>query len=140
VLSPEEVARLLDVAPGLKSTEIYNGVDLPQRRRLNMKSYAPVQDGQARGPDRFSAATVGTPSQRSGTRRQGTHPDNASHNGIAHVAFDREDSLRSREYIISWLTPHAPAVYASCSALPPPHATLLPGGALPPYLGRTCTG
>src|SRR5262249_51398652 len=62
--------------------------------------------------------------------------DNASHNGIAHVAFDHEDSLRSREFIISWLnhTPHAAAVYASCSALPPPHATLAsrrPATALP---------
>ena len=28
---------------------------------------------------------------------------NASHNGIAHVAFDHNDSLRSREFIISWL-------------------------------------
>jgi hypothetical protein len=39
--------------------------------------------------------------------------DNASHNGIAHVAFDHENSLRSREFIISWLTPtpHATAVY-----------------------------
>ena len=56
------------------------------------------------------------------TRRDG----NASHDGIAHVAFDHDDSLRSREFIISWLnhTPHATAVYASCSALPPPHATL----------------
>ena len=37
---------------------------------------------------------------------------------IAHVAFDHNDSLRSREFIISWLnhTPHATAVYASCSA------------------------
>src|SRR2546428_2861812 len=48
----------------------------------------------------------------------------------------REDSLRSREFIISWLTstPHAPAVYASCSASPPPHATLAsrrPATALP---------
>ena len=51
---------------------------------------------------------------------------NASHDGIAHVAFDHNHSLRSREFIISWLnhTPHATAVYASCSALPPPHATL----------------
>jgi hypothetical protein len=32
--------------------------------------------------------------------------------GSAHVAFDHEDSLRSREFIISWLTPtpHATAV------------------------------
>src|SRR5262249_36340719 len=56
--------------------------------------------------------------------------------GIAHVAFGREDSLRSRDFIISWLnpTPHARAVYASCSALPPPHATLAsrrPAMALP---------
>ena len=41
-----------------------------------------------------------------------------------------------REFIISWLTPtpHAPAVYASCSASPPPHATLAsrrPATALP---------
>ena len=62
--------------------------------------------------------------------------DNASHNGIAHVAFDHENSLRSRDLIISWLTPtpHATAVYASCSALPPPHATLAsrrPATALP---------
>src|SRR5215831_10827323 len=62
--------------------------------------------------------------------------NNASHNGIAHVAFDHEDSLRSREFIISWLTPtpHATAVYASCSASPPPHATLAsrrPATALP---------
>src|SRR5262249_11336331 len=49
--------------------------------------------------------------------------DNASHSGIAHVAFDHEYSLRSRDFIISWLnpTPHAQAVYASCSASPPPH-------------------
>jgi hypothetical protein len=40
------------------------------------------------------------------------------------ILFDHENSLRSREWIISWLTPtlHAPAVYASCSASPPPHA------------------
>src|SRR5262249_34669795 len=55
---------------------------------------------------------------------------------IAHVAFDHENSLRSRDFIISWLnpTPHATAVYASCSALPPPHATLAsrrPAMALP---------
>src|SRR5262249_20878827 len=60
--------------------------------------------------------------------------DNASHNGIAHVAFGREDSLR--DFIISGLnlTPHARAAYASCSALPPPHATLAsrrPATALP---------
>ena len=32
--------------------------------------------------------------------------------------------FRSREFIISWLnhTPHATALYASCSASPPPHA------------------
>src|SRR5262249_19321544 len=50
--------------------------------------------------------------------------------------FDHEDSLCSREFIISWLTPtpHATAVYASCSASPPPHATLAsrrPATALP---------
>src|SRR5262249_42338082 len=42
----------------------------------------------------------------------------------------------SRDFIISWLnpTPHAQAVYASCAALPPPHATLAsrrPATALP---------
>jgi hypothetical protein len=68
--------------------------------------------------------------------------DNASHNGIAHIAFDHRDSLRSREFIISWLnhTPPAPAVYASCSASPPPHATLATRRLAKPYLGRTCTG
>jgi hypothetical protein len=67
---------------------------------------------------------------------------NASHNGIARVAFDHKDGLRSREFIISWLnhTPHATAVYASCSALPPPHATLASRRLARPYLGRTCTG
>src|SRR5437870_9476635 len=61
---------------------------------------------------------------------------------LAHVAFDHNDSLRSREFIISWLnhTPHATAVYASCSALPPPHATLASRRLARPYLGRTCTG
>src|SRR6516165_6407679 len=49
-----------------------------------------------------------------------------SHNGIAHVAFDHMHSLRFRDVTISWLnpTPHATAVYASCSASLPPHATL----------------
>src|SRR6266550_2437780 len=62
---------------------------------------------------------------------------NASHNGIAHVAFDHKDGLRSREFIISWLTPtpHATAVYASCSASPPPHATLASRRLARPYLG-----
>jgi hypothetical protein len=46
------------------------------------------------------------------------------------------DSLRSHGFIISWLnhTPRTTAVYASCSALPPPHATLAsrrPATALP---------
>jgi hypothetical protein len=52
------------------------------------------------------------------------------------------DSLRSHGFIISWLnhTPHATAVYASCSALPPPHATLASRRLARPYLGRTCTG
>src|SRR6201998_3525231 len=45
-------------------------------------------------------------------------------------------SLRFRDITISWLdqTPHASAVYASCSALLPPHATLAsrrPATALP---------
>src|SRR5439155_9936906 len=69
---------------------------------------------------------------RSGCALYGLRPrrdDSASHSGITHVAFDHEDSLRSRDFIISWLnpTPHATAVYASCSALPPPHATLASG-------------
>ena len=52
------------------------------------------------------------------------------------------DSLRSRGFIILWLnrTPHATAVYASCSALPPPHATLACRRLARPYLRRTCTG
>src|SRR4029077_19590950 len=64
------------------------------------------------------------------------------HNGIAHVAFDHNDSLRSREFIISWLnhTPHATAVYASCSTLLSPHATLASRRLARSYLGRTCTG
>src|SRR5258706_9820697 len=43
---------------------------------------------------------------------------------------------------ISWLNPrpHAPAVYASCAALPSPHATLATGRLARPYPGRTCTG
>jgi hypothetical protein len=42
----------------------------------------------------------------------------------------------------SWLTPtpHALAVYASCSASPPPHATLASRRFARPYLGRTYTG
>src|SRR5262245_60059297 len=52
------------------------------------------------------------------------------------------DSLCSRDFIISWLnrTPHATAVYASCSALPPPHATLASRRPARPYLSRTSTG
>jgi hypothetical protein len=52
------------------------------------------------------------------------------------------DSLRSRDFIISWLnhTPHATAVYASCSASPPPHATLASRRLARPYLRRTYTG
>src|SRR5262245_57109143 len=52
------------------------------------------------------------------------------------------DSLRSRGFIISWLyhTPRTTAVYASCSASPPPHATLASRRLARPYLGRTCTG
>src|SRR5258707_13163670 len=43
---------------------------------------------------------------------------------------------------ISWLNPrpHSPAVYASCAALPPPHATLATGRLARPYPDRTCTG
>src|SRR2546421_8110 len=43
---------------------------------------------------------------------------------------------------ISWLNPrpHAPAVYASCATLPPPHTTLATGRLARPYPGRTCTG
>jgi hypothetical protein len=37
-------------------------------------------------------------------------------------------------------TPYATAVYASCSALLPPHATLASRRPAKPYLGRTCTG
>src|SRR5437588_11541822 len=52
------------------------------------------------------------------------------------------DSLRSRGFIISWLnhTPRATAVYASCSASPPPHAPLVARRLARPYLDRTCTG
>src|ERR1700738_324838 len=37
-------------------------------------------------------------------------------------------------------TPHATAVYASCSASPPPHATLASRRLARPSLGRTYTG
>src|SRR5215471_10447502 len=52
------------------------------------------------------------------------------------------NSLRSRDFIIPWLnrTSHSTAVYASCSALPPPHATLASRRLARPYLGRTCIG
>jgi hypothetical protein len=42
------------------------------------------------------------------------------------VRSDHKNSRRSPEFLISWLnhTSHATAVYASCSALPPAHATL----------------
>src|SRR5258708_8628247 len=53
-----------------------------------------------------------------------------------------KDNLRFRDKGISGLnhTPHATAVYASCSALLPPHATLASRRLAGPYLGRTCTG
>src|SRR6266702_317013 len=55
---------------------------------------------------------------------------------------DAKDSLRLRDKGISELnhTPHVTAVYASCSALLPPHATLATRRLARPYLGRTCTG
>ena len=69
-------------------------------------------------------------------RNHGSHAEAIEIEFDAHVAFDHKDSLRSREFIISWLTPtpHATAVYASCSASLPPHATLAsrrPATALP---------
>src|SRR5437588_11769419 len=65
----------------------------------------------------------------------------AGHDGVARMAFAHEHGLRSRDKPISWLnhTPHATAVYASCSALLPPHATLASRRPARPYLGRTCT-
>ena len=53
-----------------------------------------------------------------------------------------KDSLRIRDKGISELnhTPHVTAVYASCSALLPPHATLATRRLARPYLDRTCTG
>ncbi len=55
-----------------------------------------------------------------------------------HMLRSTKHSLRSREFIISWLnhTPHATAVYASCSASPPPHATLASRRLARPCLGR----
>src|SRR6266702_8607092 len=55
---------------------------------------------------------------------------------------DAKDSLRLRDKGISELnhTPHVTAVYASCSALLPPHATLATRRLARPYLDRTCTG
>src|ERR1700675_5019380 len=70
----------------------------------------------------------------------------ASHIGLAHVAFDYLNGLRSCDLPISWLDhkPHAIAVYASWPALPSAHATLAtgrPAAALPgPVLHRLdCT-
>src|ERR1700687_3901727 len=70
----------------------------------------------------------------------------ASHIGLAHVAFDYLNGLRSCDLPISWLhhIPHAIAVYASWPALPSAHATLAtgrPATALPgPVLHRLdCT-
>src|SRR6202050_4594839 len=70
----------------------------------------------------------------------------ASHVGLAHVAFDYLNGLRSCDLPISWLhhKPHAIAVYASWPALPSAHATLAtgrPATALPgPVLHRLdCT-
>src|SRR5262249_61718086 len=79
---------------------------------------------------------IGIVSCCSRPRRDG----NASRTGIAHVGFDHEDNLRSREFIISWLTPtpHALAVYDSCSASPPPHATFPFRRPARRYLRRTC--
>jgi hypothetical protein len=76
-------------------------------------------------------------------RRPVRHTDNPHHSteifphslaavGSSRDGGARDPERRSRislpwiEFIISWLnhTPHATAVYASCSALPPPHATL----------------
>src|ERR1700716_1336657 len=53
-----------------------------------------------------------------------------------------KDNLRPSEKGISELnhTPHVTAVYASCSALLPPHATLATRRLARPYLDRTCTG
>jgi hypothetical protein len=67
------------------------------------------------------------------------HPGGTTVSRIATLHMLRlaiSDSLRSRGFIISLLyhTPHATAVYASCSALLPPHATLAsrrPATALP---------
>ena len=72
-----------------------------------------------------------TPSRRRPTRSRATT-----------MTIDISDSLRSRDFIISRLnrTPHATAVYASCLALPPPHATLASRRLARPYLGRTSTG
>src|SRR5205823_1192905 len=59
----------------------------------------------------------------------------------ASAAFASVHALPAPDMPISCLThtPHATAVYASCSALLPPHATLASRRPARPYLGRTCT-
>ena len=68
--------------------------------------------------------------------------NDASHNGIAHVAFDPFHGLRPCGKPISWLnsTPHAIAVYASQASSPALMQHSLPGGLLRPYPNRSSTG
>ena len=68
--------------------------------------------------------------------------NDASHNGIAHVAFDSFHGLRPCGKPISWLnsTPHAIAVYASRASSPALMQHSLPGGLLRPYPNRSSTG
>src|SRR5262249_31337682 len=81
-----------------------------------------------------SALEVARPRPRGDRRkRQGVHLGSIESRGSAielirlpTAAKPRVMDLLTRDLIISWLnpTPHATAVYASCSASRPPHATL----------------
>jgi hypothetical protein len=72
-------------------------------------------------------------------RRRGPKPQLEAHRHQCAGCLSRAHVNKGAEI---WLnhTPHATAVYASCSALPPPHATLASRRLARPYLRRTCTG
>ncbi len=59
----------------------------------------------------------------------------------AYAAYSRRSQSPPREFMISRLTPtpQATAVYASCSASLPPHATLASRRPTTVHLRRTCT-
>jgi hypothetical protein len=79
------------------------------------------------------------PGARPGRFARPRRDDNASHSGIAHVAFDHEDSLRSRDFIDFVSHSHTPRnscvrfVFGVTAAS---RNTRYQAGAAP-YLGRT---